>query len=162
MKVLVTGGAGYIGSHAVRELTEAGHDVSVLDNLSHGHREAIHPKAKFFEGNTGDSISIKEILMSEKIDAVMHFAADIEVGESVSDPGKYYFNNFTNALTLLSTMNECGVKKIVFSSTAAIYGEPDKNPVEENQARAAINPYGRSKMMTEMAIEDFSKAHGLG
>ncbi len=162
MKVLVTGGAGYIGSHAVRELLQANHEVVVLDNLGHGHREAIHPKARLFVGNTGDVKLVSDILKNEKIEAVMHFAADIEVGESVADPGKYYENNFSNALKLLGAMKECGVNKIVFSSTAAIYGEPEKNPVEETQARAAINPYGRSKMMTEMAIEDFSHAHGLG
>ncbi|RZA05222.1 MAG: UDP-glucose 4-epimerase, partial [Proteobacteria bacterium] len=152
-KILVTGGAGYIGSHAVRHLLDHGYTVTVLDNLSHGHAAAVDPRAKLVRGSTGDSELVKETLRSHSIEAVMHFAADIEVGESVTDPGKYYENNFSNALKLLSSMREVEVKKIVFSSTAAVYGNPDKTPIEEDQARNPINPYGRSKMMTEMAIE---------
>ena len=162
MKILVTGGAGYIGSHAVRHLLDHGYDVTVLDNLSHGHHEAVDPRARLVGGSTGDQAFVTELLRSEGIRAVMHFAADIEVGESVVDPGKYYENNFSNALHLLQAMRAAGVKKIVFSSTAAVYGNPNKTPIEEDQLRAPINPYGRSKMMTEMAIEDFSRAHGLG
>lgn len=162
MKVLVTGGAGYIGSHAVRALLGAGYRVTVLDNLSHGHREAIDSRAEFVEGNFGDRTLVTALLRDRGIDAVMHFGAYIEVGESVVDPGKYYANNFVNALSLLESMKEAGVRRIVFSSTAAVYGNPERTPIEESQARAPINPYGRSKMMTEMAIEDFSGAHGLG
>jgi UDP-glucose 4-epimerase len=162
MRVLVTGGAGYIGSHAVKALLASGHEVTVLDNLSHGHREAVDPRAEFRQGSTGDRETVARALDERKIEAVMHFAADIEVGESVVDPGKYYRNNFANALTLLETMRDRGVRRIVFSSTAAVYGNPDRVPIEEGSARAPINPYGRSKMMTEMAIEDFASAHGLG
>lgn len=162
MKVLVTGGAGYIGSHAVKELIEAHHEVVVLDNLSHGHRQAIDTRASFVRGDTSDSDLLADTFRRYGIEAVMHFAADIEVGESVTNPYKYYQNNFSNALNLLHCMVDSGVKRLVFSSTAAVYGNPEKTPIEENQLRNPINPYGRSKMMTEMAIEDFSRAHGLG
>jgi UDP-glucose 4-epimerase len=162
MKVLVTGGAGYIGCHAVRELIDSGHQVVVLDNLSHGYKKAIDPRALFVKGDTSEAQMIKDIFQNHGIEAVMHFAADIEVGESVINPFKYYQNNFSHTLNLLKCMEESKVKKIIFSSTAAVYGNPEKTPIEENQLRNPINPYGRSKMMTEMAIEDFSHAHGLG
>lgn len=160
--MLVTGGAGYIGSHAVRELINSGHQVTVLDNLSKGHEESIDPRATFINGSTGNIELLMQRLHAHQIDAVMHFAADIEVGESVTDPYKYYHNNFSNALTLLHAMMKNGIKKFVFSSTAAVYGNPEKTPIEEDQKRHPINPYGRSKMMTEMAIEDLCHAHGLG
>lgn len=162
MNVLVTGGAGYIGSHAVRELLAAGHQVTVIDDLSNGHREALPQAAYFVEGNIKDSALVQKAVRDFKIEAAMHFAAFIEVGESVADPQKYYFNNFTNALSLLSDLRDCGVNKFVFSSTAAVYGNPEKTPIEEDQRRDPINPYGRSKMMVEMALEDFCKAYGLG
>lgn len=161
MRVLVTGGAGYIGSHTVRELITAGHHVIVFDNLSNGHLEAVDLRAEFIYGSTGNYEQVKTILISDKIEAVIHFAAHIEVAESVSDPYKYYVNNFSNALSLLNAMKDCGVQKFVFSSTAAVYGNPEKTPITEDQIRNPINPYGRSKMMTEMAIEDFCKAYGL-
>ena len=162
MKVLVTGGAGYIGSHAVRRLVERGHAVLVLDDLSHGHRAAVDARAEFIEGRTGDSALVARILSDRQVEAVLHFAADIEVGESVDNPGKYYENNFSNALKLLGAMRDVGVRKIVFSSTAAVYGDVETVPIEETARRLPINPYGRSKHMTELAIEDFSRAHGLG
>ena len=162
MRVLVTGGAGYIGSHAVRELLGAGHEVTVLDDLSKGHREAVDPRAEFVLGDTGDFDTVKTVLTDRRIEAVLHFAAYIEVGESVEDPYKYYGNNFSNALKLLEAMRAAQVKKIVFSSTAAVYGNPERVPIEETALRQPINPYGRSKMMTEMAIEDASRAYGLG
>lgn len=162
MRVLVTGGAGYIGSHAVRELINSGHSVTVLDNLSKGHEEAIDPRAVFIRGSTANLELVVQHIHDHQIEAVMHFAADIEVGESVIDPHKYYANNFSNSLNLFYAMNLAGVKKIVFSSTAAVYGNPERTPIEENQKCNPINPYGRSKMMTEMAIEDFSKAYGIG
>lgn len=162
MRVLVTGGAGYIGSHAVRELVNSGHSVTVLDNLSNGHEEAVDPRATLIVGSTANADLLMQRLHAHQIEAVMHFAADIEVGESVTDPYKYYQNNFSNALNLLHCMVKLGIKKFVFSSTAAVYGNPERTPIEENQRRNPINPYGRSKMMTEMAIEDFCHAHGLG
>jgi UDP-glucose 4-epimerase len=162
MRVLVTGGAGYIGSHAVRELINSGHSVIVLDTLTKGHEEAVDPRATFIRGSTADTNLIIQQLQSHQIEAVMHFAADIEVGESVINPYKYYENNFSNALNLLNAMIKVDVKKFVFSSTAAVYGNPEKTPIEEDQRRHPINPYGRSKMMTEMAIEDFQVAYGLG
>lgn len=162
MKVLVTGGAGYIGSHAVRELLDSGHQVVVLDNLSKGHEEAIDKRAAFVRGSTQDIDLVVNKMKLHGIEAVMHFAADIEVSESVTDPCKYYQNNFSNSLMLLEAMNICGVKKIVFSSTAAVYGNPEKTPVSETGLRNPINPYGRSKMMMEMALEDASCAYGIG
>jgi UDP-glucose 4-epimerase len=162
MKVLVTGGAGYIGSHTVLKLLNAGHQVTVVDNLSHGHREAVDPRALFVQADIGDFESMLAILKKAQIEAVIHFAAFIEVGESVTDPLKYYFNNFSNALNLLRALNEAQVKKIVFSSTAAVYGNPLSTPIQETDARNPINPYGRSKMMVEQALEDFSKAYNLG
>ncbi len=162
MRVLVTGGAGYIGSHAVRELINSGHHVTVLDNLSKGHEEAVDPRATLLVGSTTNHELIIQRLHAHQIEAVMHFAADIEVGESVLDPYKYYANNFSNTLKLLHTMVIAGVKKVVFSSTAAVYGNPERTPIEEDQRRNPINPYGRSKMMTEMAIEDFCHAYGIG
>jgi UDP-glucose 4-epimerase len=162
MRVLVTGGAGYIGSHTVRELINKGHSVTVLDSLSKGHEEAVDPRATLIVGSTANLELLVQRLKAHQIEAVIHFAADIEVGESVIDPYKYYHNNFSNSLTLLHAMIRAHVNKFVFSSTAAVYGNPEKTPIEENQRRNPINPYGRSKMMTEMAIEDFSRAHGLG
>ena len=162
MKVLVTGGAGYIGSHAVRELLDSGHKVVVLDNLSKGHEEAIDERASFIRGSTQDIDLVVNKMNLHQIDAVMHFAADIEVGESVTDPYKYYQNNFANSLFLLEALNICGIKKFVFSSTAAIYGNPERTPIQETDPRNPINPYGRSKMMMEMAIEDGCKAYGIG
>jgi UDP-glucose 4-epimerase len=162
MNVLVTGGAGYIGSHAVRELVSHGHRVVVVDNLSHGHREAIDPRARLIEGSTSDLSLLTRAFASHAIEAVMHFAADIEVGESVVNPHKYYQNNFSNSLTLLSAIQSAGIKKLVFSSTAAVYGNPERTPILETARREPINPYGRSKMMVEMAIEDFCRAYGMG
>ena len=161
MKVLVTGGAGYIGSHAVRHLLDSGIDVTVLDNLVSGHRSAVDPRARFVQGSTGDREMVAGLLASEQIEAVMHFAASIEVAESVRDPMRYYRNNFASSLELLQAMRMTGVKRIVFSSTAAVYGNPERTPIEEKDPTAPINPYGRSKLMTEWALHDFCSAYGL-
>lgn len=162
MRILVTGGAGYIGSHAVRETLEQDHKVWVLDDLSNGHRKAVDPRAELIVGKTGNQALVVKLLKDYQIEAVMHFAANIEVAESVSDPQKYYHNNFVNSLTLFKAMAEARVRRLVFSSTAAVYGTPLITPIDENQPRNPINPYGRSKMMTEMAIEDYCHAYGLG
>lgn len=162
MRVLVTGGAGYIGSHAVRELLEDGHEVTVLDNLSRGHAAAVDKRARFELAATSDGDLLREVLRRDRIEAVLHFAADIEVAESVAQPAKYYVNNFANTMSLLQAMVDTGVKRFVFSSTAAVYGTPRSTPIEEDAPLAPINPYGRSKMMVELALADFRRAHGLG
>jgi UDP-glucose 4-epimerase len=161
VNILVTGGAGYIGSHAHRHLLNEGHKVSVLDDLSHGHSWAIDPRAAFYSGRIQDSDLVKSIVDQNKIEAVMHFAAFIEVGESVQDPEKYYRNNFSHALQFLHTLLQRNVKKFIFSSTAAVYGNPVYTPIDETHPCVPINPYGRSKRMFEMALEDLSKSHAL-
>lgn len=165
MKVLLTGGAGYIGSHALRKLLQAGHEVVVVDDLSHGHREAVDAAgvgAHFIQGNVGDSRVLDQALKTLPFEAVLHFAAFIEVGESVTDPSKYYQNNFVRAITMLDHLMARGIKKIVFSSTAAVYGNPTQIPITEQAATLPINPYGRSKRMVEQVLEDYAKAYGLG
>ncbi len=161
MKVLVTGGAGYIGSHAVRELIRTGHEVTVLDNLSHGHREAVHPEALFVEGDIAQGALLARILRERQIEAVLHFAGFIEVAESVRDPGLYYLNNFAHTVSMLEVLVACSMKKIVFSSTAAVYGNPLQIPIDEDHPLQPLNPYGSSKMMVELALRDFAKAHSL-
>ncbi len=161
MRVLVTGGAGYIGSHAVRELINEGHSVTVLDDLSKGHEEAVDPRATLIRGSTANADLLRQRLHADQIEAVMHFAANIEVGESVLDPARYYRNNFVNTLTLLEAMVSAGVKRLVFSSTAAVYGNPEERPIDELHRSHPINPYGRTKMMAELAIEDFCHAYGM-
>ena len=140
MKVLVVGGAGYIGSHAVRELVKEGNDVVVLDALYTGHRKAVDPKAKFYQGDIEDTFLVSKILRDEKIDAVMHFAAYSLVPESVKKPLKYYDNNVTGMISLLQAMNDAGVKYLVFSSSAATYGIPKKLPITEDTPLDPINP----------------------
>lgn len=161
MRVLVTGGAGYIGSHVVRELINTGHQVTVLDNLQTGHEEAIDPRATFICANTGNPDLLIHRLHSLQIEAVMHFASDTDIDESEADPLKYYRNNFSNSLNLFHAMIKLEIKKLIFSSTAAVYGNPEKIPVEEKQHCHPLNPYGRSKFMAEMAIKDLSKAYGM-
>ena len=161
MRILVTGGAGYIGSHAVRRLIALGHQVLVIDDLSHGHRAALHPKAAFAELSIHDTKAVTAALQHHGTEAVLHFAAFIEVGESVVDPGKYYHNNFAGALSLLDAMMAAKVGRIVFSSTAAVYGTPTTPLIDENHPCAPINPYGHSKRMVELALADFARAHDL-
>lgn len=161
VKVLVTGGAGYIGSHAVRLLARAGHDVWVYDNLSFGHRQAV-PAGRLIEGQLNDRPALIAALRERQIDAVMHFAALASVGESVVEPARYYQNNVAGSLNLLEAMRETGVLRIVFSSTTATYGVPDRMPITEDTPQQPVNPYGFSKLVVEQAMADYAQAYGLG
>ncbi|MGG3465994.1 UDP-glucose 4-epimerase GalE [Neobacillus pocheonensis] len=158
--ILVVGGAGYIGSHLVKELVEK-EEVVVLDNLSTGHREAVDSRAIFVKGDLGNEEDLQMIFRSYPIKAVMHFAANSLVGESVIDPLKYYQNNVASTLTLLKVMVKFNVKNFIFSSTAATYGIPNVEIIDESTVTAPINPYGHSKLMVEQVLADFSKAYGL-
>jgi UDP-glucose 4-epimerase len=160
MNILVVGGAGYIGSHMVKQLLDSGHDVSALDNLSNGHRDAVLD-GHFIEGDVGDRELVTQLMTATRFDAVMHFASFIEVGESVRDPAGYYQNNVVNTKTLLDAMLDCGIKHFIFSSTAAIFGEPLYTPIDEAHPKDPINPYGRSKLMVEHLLEDYDRAYGL-
>ena len=161
--ILVTGGAGYIGSHTVLALQDQGYQIIVLDNLVYGHRELIEtfPQVKLIVGDINDGELLNSIFSTHIIAAVIHFAAYAYVGESISDPRKYYRNNVVGSLTLLETMVEHGVNKIVFSSTCATYGIPDTVPITEDQPQNPINPYGTSKLTVEKILLDFSRAYGL-
>lgn len=161
MNVLVVGGAGYIGSHAVRALLDAGHEVRVFDNLSRGHRHAV-PDGLLIEGELTDGPLLQQVLAEYQIEAVMHFAAFALVNESVHDPSIYYQNNVVAALSLMEAMRQVGVKKFVFSSTTATYGEPEKIPIGEATAQNPINPYGFTKLVIEQALSDYASAYGLG
>ncbi|GHB92655.1 UDP-glucose 4-epimerase GalE [Cerasicoccus arenae] len=161
MKVLVVGGAGYIGSHCVRQLIAAGHEPVVLDNLVYGHRGALTPEVPFYEGDLGDKTFVRSVLDGESIELVMHFAAYCYVGESVTAPFKYYENNVVATLRLLETMHEAGVSKFVFSSTCATYGVPESLPMTEDLPQAPINPYGQTKLDVENILKALSHAHGL-
>jgi UDP-glucose 4-epimerase len=160
MKILVTGGAGYIGSHVVKALGEKGHDVLVYDNLSKGFRDAVL-HGKLVVGDLADTALLKRTIKDFKPDAVMHFAAFIEVGESVREPLKYYHNNAANTLNLLDAMLENGTAHFVFSSSAAVYGKPETAPIRETEAVKPINPYGWSKAFVETVLEDLSRSTGL-
>ena len=162
MKVLVTGGAGYIGSHAVRALVAEGHEVKVLDNLVYGHREAIvDPGVELVEGDLGDPDCVEALFERFPADAVLHFAAYAYVGESVTDPLKYYQNNTASPLVLLAAMQKHGCRRFIFSSTCATYGLPDRVPIVESEKQEPINPYGRSKLMLEQILADCDHAWGL-
>lgn len=158
MNILVTGGAGYIGSVVTEELVKDGHRVIVYDNLSKGHREAVDPQAHFIEGDLLETEKLATIFHNEKIEAVIHLAASSLVGESVQEPAKYYHNNVTAGLSLLSAMKTAGLKKIVFSSTAAVYGEPEKQPIEERDVTNPTNPYGETKLAFENILKWFENA----
>ena len=160
MKILVVGGAGYIGSHMVKQLASAGNEVLTLDNLSYGYRDAVK-YGEFIEGDLGDAEVLDAIFKTGDIDAVMHFAGFIQVGESVIKPAMYYHNNVTNTFTLLDAMLRHDVKNFIFSSTAAIFGEPDYTPIDEKHKKQPINPYGHSKLMIEQVLDDYDKAYGL-
>ena len=157
-KILVTGGAGYIGSHTVLLLNSLGYEVYVYDNLSSGHKEAVLEPAKLIVGELNDLDKLRSLLKEVGFDAIIHFAASIVVPESVSDPIKYYKNNTVNTLNLVNLAVEHGIKYFIFSSSAAVYGIPKKVPVKEEDPLEPINPYGRSKMMSEFIIEDVHRA----
>jgi UDP-glucose 4-epimerase len=161
LRILVTGGAGYIGSHAVRLLGREGHEVWVYDNLCAGHREAVDA-SRLVVGELMDRPRVVETLTAHKIQAVMHFAAFAAVGESVADPAKYYQNNVVASLNLLEAMRATGVNKMVFSSTTATYGEPMQIPITEEEPQKPINPYGFAKLVIERALADYRTAYGLG
>jgi len=162
MKVLVTGGAGYVGSHAVRALCDAGHAAIVLDNLCNGHATAVDPRARLVRGDVADETLCGSLLASERFDAVMHFAAYIEVGESVQDPLKFYDNNVAASVRLLRQMQRHGVRRFVFSSTCAVFGIPDTMPIHEGMPRHPESPYARAKLAVEWALADSAVAWGLG
>lgn len=161
MKVLVAGGAGYIGSHCVRQLIAAGHAPVVVDNLVYGHRSAVAADVPFYAVDFGDAAALEPIFAQHGIDVVMHFAAYAYVGESVSDPIKYYRNNLAAPLTLLEVMLRHGVKKFVFSSTCATYGVPARLPITEDLPQAPINPYGQTKLDVENLLKALARSHGL-
>ncbi|WP_294665086.1 UDP-glucose 4-epimerase GalE [uncultured Fusobacterium sp.] len=160
--ILVTGGAGYIGSHATAELLDSGYSVVVIDSLENGFMQLVDKRAKFYHGNVQDSNMMDKIFNENKIDAVMHFAGYIKVPESVVEPNKYYMNNTYTVMCLLESMRKNNIKNIVFSSTAAVYGDvKEPEPVDENHSKNPINPYGMSKLMSERIIMDCAKAYGL-
>ncbi len=156
MAILVTGGAGYIGSHTVAALLERGEEVVVIDNLQTGHKEALLG-GKLYEGDLRDKELLKKLFAENEIEGVIHFAANSLVGESMQNPGKYYDNNMYGTLCLLEAMNEAGVRKIVFSSTAATYGEPEKTPIEETDRTEPTNVYGETKLMMERMIRWYDR-----
>lgn len=159
--ILVFGGAGYIGSHTVKHLLDNGYSCVVADNLIYGHREAVDPRAEFVHADLADKYSLQQLFDTHKIEAVIHFAAFTYVGESVTDPQKYYINNVVGTTNLLNAMLQHGVKKIVFSSTCATYGEPQYIPMDEKHPQSPINPYGRTKLMIEQIFADYERAYGL-
>jgi UDP-glucose 4-epimerase len=161
MAILVTGGAGYIGSVAVEDLHKKGEKVIVLDNLVYGHRAALPPEIPFYEGEIGDKQLVERIVREHEIDACMHFSAFAYVGESVEKPHKYYENNFIQTINLLEVLINAGAKKFIFSSTCATYGEPQYVPIDENHPQNPVNPYGWSKFMTERVLSDYDRAYGL-
>jgi UDP-glucose 4-epimerase len=161
MKILVVGGAGYIGSVCAELLLNEGHDVAIFDNLTEGHRAAVDPRATFIEGDLSDRQSIGAAISTVRPDAVMHFAANALVGESMENPSKYFRNNVGNGLNLLDAMVESRVARLVFSSTCAIFGPPDRLPIDETLPAQPINPYGESKLAFEKILRWYDQIHGL-
>ena len=160
MKVLVVGGAGYVGSHMVKHLAARGHEVTVFDNLSRGHADAVAPKS-LIRGDLLAPVDVKKAFASARFDAVMHFAAFCYVGESVQKPSEYFRNNVTGTLNLLDAMKEAGAANLVFSSTCSTYGVPIESPMSEAHPQNPINPYGASKLMVERVLKDYAQAYGL-
>jgi len=160
MTILVAGGAGYIGSHTVKELVREGFDVLVLDNLSSGRQELIGP-VPFVKADLLDREALRRVFRERRIGAVLHFASLIQVGESFADPRKYYTHNLTTSLNLFEAMLEAGTPALIFSSSAAVYGEPETTPIPEDHPTRPANPYGRAKRMVEEILRDYERAHGL-
>lgn len=160
-RILVTGGAGYIGSHTVKRLLELGHHVVVFDNLSCGHRAAV-PAETLVVGDLRDVDHLDQLLVANRIDSIIHFAASTYVGESVTDPAKYYVNNLIHSANLLERARRHGIAKFVFSSTCATYGVPTKVPIDESEKQQPINPYGNTKLAFERMLADFAKPYGIG
>ncbi len=161
MKILVTGGAGYIGSVCVEDLLNRGHDVTVFDNLTEGHKNAIDRRAKFVQGDLADKPALSDLMATDRPEAVMHFAANALVGESMQNPYKYFYNNVSCGLNLLHAMVENGVNRFVFSSTCATYGIPETVPIDELAPQKPVNPYGESKLIFEKILRWFDEIHGL-
>lgn len=161
MSILVTGGAGYVGSHCVATLRASGREVVVIDNLSKGHRAALKPDVRLYEGDLRDAAFLADVFSKEQIEAVMHFAAFSLVGESMEDPGKYFLNNLAGTVTLLEEVRRHGDIPFIFSSTAATYGQPDTVPITEDMPQVPTNPYGESKLMVEKALRWYDEAYGL-
>ena len=161
MTILVTGGAGYIGSHMVHALVDLGERVVVLDNLTTGFKWAVAPGVPLVVGNTGDQACVAALIAEHSVDSIIHFAASIVVPDSVSDPLSYYRNNTVNSRALIETAVKAGVRAFIFSSTAAVYGNPARNPVGEDDCTVPTSPYGSSKLMTEVMLRDAGAAHGL-
>jgi UDP-glucose 4-epimerase len=161
MNILVTGGAGYIGSVVTEECVAAGHRTFVIDDLSKGHKAMVHEDATLFVGNIADRAVVTSLLRDNRIEAVIHMAASSLVGESMTSPGRYYQNNLVAGAALADSMLEAGVKKLIFSSTAAVYGEPEKQPIEETDKLQPTNPYGETKLAFERLLGWYDKAHDL-
>lgn len=161
MKILVTGGAGYIGSHTIKELIRQGYKIVVYDNLSDGHKEALPKEAKLVVADLANISQLDKTIRNEKPEAVIHFAGSIQVGESVKNPGKYYINNFFVGINLLEMMVKHHLKYLVYSSSAGVYGNPDRIPIKEDDAKNPVNTYGRTKLMFENALQSYEAAYGL-
>jgi len=161
VKILVTGGAGYIGSVCVEDLLNRGHDVTVFDNLTEGHKNAIDRRAKFVQGDLADKPALSDLMATDRPEAVMHFAANALVGESMQNPYKYFYNNVSCGLNLLHAMVENGVNRFVFSSTCATYGIPETVPIDELAPQKPVNPYGESKLIFEKILRWFDEIHGV-